>query len=133
MRVVPDMSITLEGIDRVIENLEKVLPLAEASGEHHLDMQEMGVNSPGHHACGTAHCAAGWYAVSQEDTERWRLKCFQRQGYINYEVGAHWMAQDVGFTGGASAPKQCLEEWANSNPKIWGISAELRQIGRAHV
>ena len=66
--------------------------------------------------CGTVHCAAGWYAVSQKDTERW-----EDSVEIGYLLGAEWMAVDLGFLETVYGnPVHYLEDWAADNPEIWG-------------
>ena len=110
--------ITPEKIDIVLKNFEKVLPMTEGNREHLLmsepRVQDLGSN----HACGTVHCAAGWYAVSQKDTRRWKYR-FSSNEDVGYLWGAHWMAEDLGFK---INPLEELEIWASINSEIWGNS-----------
>ena len=106
--------ITPERIDVVLRNFEKVLPLAEESGEGHLDMDEEVVDD-GHHSCGTVHCAAGWYALAFKGTPRWERAHAKSEGHISYDYGGDWMAEDLGFS-----RDDWPSTWASENPEIWG-------------
>lgn len=87
----------------VIDNFEKVLPLA--TREHHLHMMETRVNR-GNHACGTIHCIGGWYAVASLDMENKSL---------DFIDGADEMARNLGFS-----DCYALNRWAADTPGIWG-------------
>ena len=105
--------ITPEKIDVVLRYFERVLPMAEKSGEGHLDMTMACVENSDHF-CGTVHCAAGWYAVAKKGSEEWNnLSRFKRE--INYSDGAIWMARDLGFESFFD-----LKDWARLHPELWG-------------
>lgn len=87
----------------VIDNFEKVLPLATQQG--HLDMDEYLVNTSWH-KCGTVHCVGGWYAVAVLDTTG---------PEVDYNDGANALAAHLGFQ-----DRYLLEQWAEQNPEIWG-------------
>lgn len=94
---------TSQQVQIVIDNLKKVLPLAQA--ENHLDMGEDSVNNF-RYKCGTVHCHGGWYAIAVCDLE---------SNYISYIDGAKQMARDLGFKYAIE-----LEVWADENKWIWG-------------
>lgn len=107
----------------VIDNFKKVLPLSIREGCG-LNMAETEVNKPIDFdwftekstctTCGTVHCVGGWYAVAT-------LSPDLAEDRISYTDGAGKMAIDLGFYGMDKHAKiEALENWAVSNPHIWG-------------
>lgn len=94
----------------VIDNFEKVMPMAINEG--HLNMDEWLVNTP-FHKCGTVHCAGGWYAIAALDVK-------ENTSGIDFIDGANAMAAHLGFPS-----RSYLEQWARRNPDIWGARGEL--------
>lgn len=94
---------TKQQVQIVIDNFEKVLPLANKMNS--LDMTEGRVKSE-IHKCGSIHCHGGWYAVSTYDLSK---------EHIRYLAGANIMANDLGFDDYVD-----LKIWADTNPDIWG-------------
>lgn len=90
----------------VIENFQRVLPLAKR--EDHLNMDEYIVQEAGVHKCGTIHCVAGWYWVAVIGTNH-------PDKFIGFERGADLMAAQLGFFDNWE-----VRRWAARNPYIWG-------------
>ena len=95
-------------MQKVISNLEKVLPLARKASN--LNMMEVTVRDT-YHRCGTVHCVAGWYMVSQMEDKIGTYGGLR----TSFWEGAGKMAKDLGFT-----ERNDMEYWANAYPKIWG-------------
>lgn len=89
----------------VIDNLRKVLPMAERDGG--LDMFEGRVNELDHQ-CGTIHCVGGWYAVAALNTSL----------PLTYLDGTNAIALALGFE-----DDDDLEKFLLDNPDYWGNMA----------
>lgn len=90
----------LEGLKKVIEKLESVLPQAlelEKRKGFSVNMLQTTVFN----TCDSPMCFAGWFGVGL--------------GFQKYTEPADHMAKVCGFSG-----KQTMEFWANQNPVLWG-------------
>ena len=92
-----------EACYEVADILDKAL---EKHPSMKLDMLEDAVQSRSH-LCGTVHCHAGAYLIGS-------IKIEERKRYT-FVRGADLMAHNLGFK-----DRDCLKDWAYSNPKIWG-------------
>ena len=105
---------TIKQVDFVIDKLKSVSGQARKKGA--FDMSETIAYIKNKHDCGTVHCVGGWYVVA--NLHRKEIKDRFKKGFVGYSDGANLMARDLGF-----ANRDCLQTWANDNPKIWGNTA----------
>ena len=105
--------ITSNTIFKLVETFERVLPHAQHEGAVSMHQCVVSDHTDGHQ-CGTIHCHAGWYALAHS----WDLKSHYLDDgseTVTYSKGMGNMRRDLGLGSRGS-----LEEWAQSNPEIWG-------------
>ena len=101
---------TSKQFKRVIDNLDKVLPMATKRG--HLDMSKVELADDKEHICGTPMCFAGFYAVANgvfSDDRR----------MSDYSEGSYLVAEHLGFGSNYPANVLDLRKWAHFNPSLW--------------
>jgi len=104
---------------KVIAAFDHILKtISAAREEQYFDMGEPEVKNP-KNFCGSPMCHGGWYVVARTQTglpkdlktDALKAAC----GHMDYEAGAHIMANDLGFE-----TEDHLTAWAYSNMTIWG-------------
>ncbi len=101
-----------EKVQEVINGLKKIEHSANLEGA--FNMKVGGVQTYNHN-CGTVHCVAGWFAVS--NSENHTIKKLIKNNSCDYFDGADMIAEILGFKN-----YLCLSEYMDDNPKIWGNS-----------
>lgn len=101
---------TLKQFNRVIRNLRRIEEQANAENAFNIDEGDV---CSSYHECGSVHCVAGWYAVSQKYTKN--IAPLIKRQMCDYTDGSHLMVTHLGGEG-----KGRLAEWARNHPELWG-------------
>lgn len=99
-----------ENILKVIQNFEKVLPMAKH--EDHLQMMSGGIHKT---SCGTYACAGGWYVYSIKNR-------VGQDRELRFTDGIRGMSIDLGIDPSSHvwASNNLISGWAMENPELWG-------------
>lgn len=99
---------------KVAEVFKSILPMAER--DEQLNMAIGFVNNVDY-ACGSIHCAAGWFAIGTK---------LHLTGWVNHGDGKREMAKMLGFDDDSE-----LKYWASENQEIWGNEYPLLMFSKA--